>query len=174
MIAKSERISLRYAEPDDATALFNYTGDLGSSRYLARKPHSNHEQTLKMLTQLSTPESLERRGKCVWVIHLDEINSAIGIVTLIKEDSHLELHFGLILDFTGKGFGSEALFLAARYCCSSKISNKVISFTDTQNLAAQAVLIRSGFKCTGRKDVFYVAPQLSKGKRSVFNYVYSA
>jgi len=173
MIGQSERISLKYAKPGDAEALFNYTGDLATSRYLARKPHSNSEQTLTMLTQLSTPESLERHGKCVWVVCLNETDSAIGIITLVKDGPQMEIHFGIMLKFRGKGFASEALSLAASYCCSSKISNKVISFTDKQNLAAQSVLTKSGFKYTESKEAFYIAPQLSNDRRGVFNYVYS-
>lgn len=173
MIAKSERISLRYARSEDAKILFGYTGDLGSSRYLARKPDSNPDQTLKMLTKLSTSGSFELHGKCVWVICLDEINAPIGIITLVKGDIHLEVHFGLIPKFAGRGLATEALSLVARHCCTRDICNKVISFTDKQNLAAQAVLINSGFKCVGNKDDFYIAPQLSKDRRSVFNYVYN-
>jgi len=174
MIAKSERISLRYARPEDAKILFAYTGDIDSSRYLARKPHSNPDQTLKMLTKFSNSESFELLWKCVWVIYLDEINSPIGIITLIKDDSRLEFHFGLLPEYTGKGLASESMSAATRHCCSSKNSNDIVSFTDEQNLAAQAVLINSGFKCVGRKDAFYVAPQISNDRRSVFNYVYCA
>ncbi len=174
MIAVSESLSLRYAVPCDAQLLFHYTGNLSSSIYKASQVHINPEQTLKMLIKLSTADSFSLNAKCVWVIYLNEIESPIGMLTLIKKGSVIEIHFGLITKFTGRGYATKALSLAASHCLASKIANKVVSFTDKENVAAQAVLVKSGFKCTGSSENFYLAPLLSTEMRDVFHYVYLA
>ena len=172
MIVVSEKLSLGYAAPCAAELLFHYRGNPKSSKYNASRMHTSIEQTLKMLTKLSTSESFELQGKCVWIIYLNEIKSPIGMLTLIKKGPVIEIHFGLMQKFTGKGFASEAVSLAACYCCSSNIANEVVSFTDKENIAAQAVLVKSGFKCTGSSENYYVAPLISAEKRDVFNYIF--
>ena len=174
MIVISDKLSLRYAIPSDAKQLFHYTGNLESSKYLASNTHLNPQQTQKMLTRLSTSVSFKLNAKAVWVIYLNEIEAPIGMLTLIKDAAEIEIHFGLIEKFTGRGFASQALSLAASHCCSSKIAKQVVSFTDKENVVAQAVLIKAGFKCTGSRENFYSRSQFPAEERDVFSYLYSA
>jgi len=173
MIVASEKLTLRYAVASDPEQLFHYTGNVASSKFLARKAHINPEQTREMLVKLSTSESFKTNGMSVWVICLNETESPIGMLTLVKKGSVIEIHFGLIQKFTGRGFASEALSLASSHCCSSKIANKVVSFTDKENVVAQAVLVNSGFECTGSIENFYIAVHLPGKGRDVYSYLYA-
>lgn len=87
MITASDRLILRHHRPEDTSSTFeNYTGDLGSARYLARLPHFSIKQTERMLQTLSSPQSLALVGKCIWVIETVKDGSSVGLVTIIKSD----------------------------------------------------------------------------------------
>ncbi len=172
MITQSKNLNLRYALESDAGPLFKYTGDLESSKYLARKPHADKEQTSNMLQRLSSPQSLDLHGLCVWVICLNEQTSPVGILTLIKVGSDMEIHFGLREDFRGQGIASEAISIASIYCRERELAACITSFTDKENVTAQSALVKAGFECTGSLSAFYTAPQLGDEKRDVFSYTY--
>jgi hypothetical protein len=52
------------------------------------------------------------------------------------------------------------------------MADRITSFTDKENVAAQSVLQKSEFQCVGSIDSFYFAPQLLNERRDVFSYVY--
>ena len=91
MITASKRLVLRYYWPEDIAPIFkSYTGDLGSTKYLARHPHTEIEQTEKMLQNFSVPESMALTGKCIWVVDAIRKGGAIGLITVVS-GNHIEV-----------------------------------------------------------------------------------
>ncbi|MCA8864507.1 MULTISPECIES: GNAT family N-acetyltransferase [unclassified Halomonas] len=172
MITDSKRLVLRYYWPDDIAPIFkSYTGDLGSTKYLARRPHTEIEQTKKMLQTLSVPESMALTGKCIWIVDaITEGIGAIGMVTVVKSGESEVVHFGIGRPYRGRGYAAEALVLTAQHLLAAGYATSVSSFTDVDNVAAQMALAKAGFRFTTRTKKFYQAPQLNGQYRDVFHY----
>ncbi len=175
MIAASKRLQLRYYRPKDSSPIFeNYTGDLDSAKCLARRVHTEIEQTERMLQSLSVPGSLSLTGKCVWVVDAIREGGPIGLVTVVKRDESMLVHFGIGRPHRGCGYAAEALVLTARHLLTAEYTTSVNSFTDVENVAAQKALAKAGFIFTTRVEQFYKAPQLNGEYRDVFHYEYKA
>lgn len=173
MITASERLGLRYCRPEDTASIFKvYTGDPGSAKYLARQPHSDVEQTERMLKTLSNPESLGANGMCVWVIEAIRDGTAAGLITVAKDDASMAVHFGIGIPYRGRGFAAEALALTSQHLLATGQVAGVSSFTDVDNAAAQSALVKAGFVLTGRAPSFYQAPLLGGEYRDVYRYQY--
>ncbi|WP_411793998.1 GNAT family N-acetyltransferase [Halomonas sp. A29] len=172
---RSARLELKYFSCGDVPSIFNnYTGDLESSRYLAREPHSDIAQTERMLDRLSRPESLACFGICTWVVYSHDQEEAVGLITAVKHGQSMALHFGIGAPFRGRGYAAEALSLAARYILTERQRGNVVSYVDVENTAAQATLGRAGFRLVGRSERFYKAPQLRGEYRDVFHYQFDS
>jgi ribosomal-protein-alanine N-acetyltransferase len=172
-IVSSARLELRFFCREDVEPIFNgYTSDLNSARYLARKPHVEIKQTERMLQRLSRPESLACFGMCTWVIYSYVERTAVGLITTEKSDAEVILHFGVGPAFRGHGYAVEALTAAARYWRDKEPTLTISSYTDTENVAAKAVLELSGFVCTGHVSKVYKAPQLQGEHRDLSSYIF--
>lgn len=175
MIASSARLQLRYYRHEDVEPIFrSYTSDTRSARYLARRPHSAMAQTQTMLQRFSCQESAALTGKCIWVIHAVDQRTPVGLLTVVKDNASIIIHFGIGVPFRGCGYATEALALAARHLLAEEPVSKLCSFTDTENSAAQAALLKSGFVFARRIEQYYRAPQLSGVCRDVFYYNFRA
>lgn len=175
MIAVSEILGLRHHRPEDVVSIFeSYTGDLSSAKYLGRLPHTDIGQTERMLQSLSSPESLALTGKCIWVIEAITEDKPVGLITVARSDESMTVHFGIGVPYRGRGYAAEALTLAAQHLLSTGQVISVGSFTDVENVAAQAALIKAGFVFAGRAESFYQAPQLNGEYRDVFRYLFKA
>lgn len=170
-IAASKRLGLRYYRREDIETIFEgYTSDLGSTKYLARRPHTEIEQTEKMLQNLSVPESMALTGKCTWVVDASREGGAIGLVTVVKRDESMVVHFGIGRPYRGRGYAAEALVLTAQHLLAAGYATSVNTFTDVANVPAQKALAKAGFRFTKRTEKFYQAPQLNGEDRDVFHY----
>lgn len=175
MIAISKRLALRFYRAEDLLPIFeNYTGDLDSSKYLARAPHTEIEQTKRMFQRLSTPDSMALTGKCIWVVDATRERGAIGLVTAIKSDDAMIVHFGIGRPYRGRGYAAEALATAVEHLLVEDPETSISSFTDVENVAAQRALVNAGFLLTRRARQFYQAPQLNGEYRDVFHYEFRA
>ncbi|GAA0704154.1 GNAT family N-acetyltransferase [Vreelandella titanicae] len=171
MITASKRLVLRYYWPEDIAPIFkSYTGDLGSTKYLARHPHTEIEQTEKMFQNLSVPESMALTGKCIWVVDAIREGGAIGLITVVKSKDSMVVHFGIGRPYRGCGYAAEALVLTAQHLLAEDHAIRVNTFTDVENVAAQMALAKAGFRFTTRTKKFYQAPQLNGEYRDVFHY----
>ena len=174
MIATSNRINLRFHNPCDIKPIFDeYTSDIQSTKYLARNPHAKLEQTKKMLEMLSKSSSLEEYKRCIWIISLIKTKQPIGYITLLEQDSRMEIHFGIGKPHTGKGYASEAIYLASKYIISESLAKGVSSYTDKKNILAHSALEKAHFDCIGESLGYYTAPFLGKKKSDVFHYKFN-
>lgn len=119
---------------------------------------------------LSNPESLSLAGKCIWVIEAVEGGKAVGLITIIRTDEAIEIHFGIGAPFRGQGYAAEALALAAQHLLETGQVKNISSFTDVENVAAQSALVKAGFVLTERAEKFYQALQLGGEYRDVYRY----
>lgn len=98
----------------------------------------------------------------------------IGLVTVVKRDESMVVHFGIGRPYRGCGYAAEALVLTAQHLLAEDHAIRVNTFTDVENVAAQKVLAKAGFIFTTRIEKFYQAPQLNGEYRDVFHYEYRA
>ena len=174
MITSTKIVFLRYHLSTDVRPLFDdYTSDIASTKYLARKPHNDIDQTNHMLQKLSSQSSLASFGKCIWVICDKNTEAPVGYLTLVKQANMIELHVGIRKSCKRLGYGTKALSIAAKHLVSNHITNKVTSFTDIEHIAAQSAFEKAGFSRTLRQNEFYIAPQLGSCRRDVYRYEYT-
>jgi ribosomal-protein-alanine N-acetyltransferase len=167
MITKSDDLCLRYYRLGDEGEIYQYTSDIESSKFLARKPHESALQTKDMLLNLSAPSSFGQLGKCIWLITSVTNQQAMGYLTSIKKDDSVELHIGVLKTHSGKGVATSAINLASKYLFEKLRFREIVSFTDVEHLAAQAAFKKSGFSVVKEIKEFYMAPQQPGKKRDV-------
>lgn len=168
MITTLDSLCLRYYKQGDEEELFQYTSDIESSKFLARKPHDCMLQTKEMLQKLSVPTGLDKLGKCIWVVASVSDQEPLGYLTLIEKGFSVELHVSIIRKHSGKGNATAAIRLASEYLLEDLKYEEVVSFTDVEHLAAQAAFQKAGFSVIREIKEYYVAPQQSGSKRDVF------
>ncbi|MBU2862476.1 GNAT family N-acetyltransferase [Reinekea forsetii] len=174
VITASDSLCLRYYVAGDEEVLYEYTSDLESSKYLAREKHESIAQTKNMLLRLAIRTSLSVNDSCIWIIADASSSNALGYLTLVKARNSVEIHFGLLPAYRGKGHAKEAIKLATQYLLENMEVSEVVSFTDTTNLSAKSALEKAGFKIVGVKKEFYSAPLLPGKKRDVYWLRYCA
>lgn len=173
-ITQSDDLYLRYYANGDEEPLYKYTSDLELSKYLARKPHESESQTKEMLQSLSVATSLDKLGKCIWVIESVSSKGAIGYLTLIEKGDTIELHIGIIGKHLGRANASNAIKLACKYLLEELKYDEIVSFTDVENLAAQKAFQKAGFSIIKEIKNYYIAPQQSISNRDVYWLLYGA
>jgi ribosomal-protein-alanine N-acetyltransferase len=75
----------------------------------------------------------------------------VGIAALIgrpDEDGEVELAFGLLPEFRGRGFGGETVRALAAWAFENQ-AKRVIAYLDAEDTGAAHTLAREGFADTG-------------------------
>lgn len=73
-----------------------------------------------------------------------EVVGTIGF-TGIPLDGSIEVSYGIVPSRRGRGYASEALVTLARHALDQPGVRAVTAFTETSNLASQALLLTAGF-----------------------------
>jgi RimJ/RimL family protein N-acetyltransferase len=104
----------------------------------------------------SLSQDPEGEGWYGWVLLANEGERApprlLGIAALVgrpDDDGEVELAFGLLPEFRGRGFGRTAVSALSRWAFA-KGATSVISHLDAEDIGAAHVLAKSGFVDTGR------------------------
>ncbi|HEY2007845.1 MAG TPA: GNAT family N-acetyltransferase [Rhizomicrobium sp.] len=150
MILKTERLTLRPQQQDDAPALFLILNDTEAMCFWSRPP----------ITRLAVVEELVReqqtvmaKGLCqYWTVI--EGSDAIGSVDLsLIRDGSAELGFLLRRDRWGFGFAVEAVAAIVTHALGPLGLTRLAAAIQIENRAAARVLEKTGFAQVDRRNV---------------------
>lgn len=93
-------------------------------------------------------EKLKSKSSKLFIIFFD--NKKIGQLRLGENNSKVEISLALSPAARGKGFGTEAIKLGAKYAIRKTKINKIVTYTKPENLASIAAFEKAGFKNKGK------------------------
>lgn len=82
-----------------------------------------------------------------WIVILQDVNTPIGIISLVKREylKHPDLGFAFLPEYSGKGYGFEAATAVLKALFESGQYRLLLAVTMSQNTRSIALLERLGF-----------------------------
>lgn len=148
MRLKTERLTLRRAEPGDLHDLHAVLSDREAMRYWSSLPHATPEETRDWLAR--TIEGGADRDDFI----IEMGGRAVGRMGFWKDS---EIGYFLAPDLWGKGIASEAMGAFLAYGFDRRDFESITADVDPRNTASIALLRRFGFRETGyAKDAWFI------------------
>lgn len=144
---ETPRLLLRRARPDDLNAIHRIMSDDETMRFWSTPPHDNLDQTRSWLDKMIAADPAESDE---FVIEKgDELIGKLGAWRIP------EIGFFLARDHWGRGYAAEALDAFIVYA-ADRLFPDLTADVDPLNSASLALLIRAGFRETGREAATYM------------------
>ena len=143
----TERLTLRFWQPDDAEALYKYASDSRVSEMALWPRHTSAEMSRRVIINFFQPNPF------AFAIVLKSTDEPIGCIGLVPPG---EEHFKLSTDerevgywigypYWGKGLVSEALSALIAFCHDTLCLDSLLITTDKNNKASRRVAEKCGF-----------------------------
>lgn len=118
----------------------------------------NYENTLKWFKQKG-----KNRLDCS-IIYDDEVCGFIGLLNIDDKNKKAEFYICVDCNFGGKGIGTIATRMLLRYAFENLDLNKIYLFTEEDNIPAQKLFGKIGFKNEGllREDLIHNGKKLNR------------
>lgn len=148
-------VTLRLAEPDDATLIYLWENDMNVWRDSeTRTPYSMHQikQFLLNNNDLNSEKQLRlmiedtetgTQAGCIDIYDYDEFNQRAG--------------FGILIDekYRGKGYAKNAIRLLAEYCFNTLLLNQIYAVILASNIESMFLFESVGFERCGVRKQWY-------------------
>lgn len=148
---ETKRLILRKFEIEDAEAMFkNWARDKEVTKFLTWINHSSVDVTEIVLKDWIS--HYDEKGHYQWAIVLKDINEPIGSISVVDQDSHLEMvqiGFAIGRNWWNKGLVTEALEKIIDFFFNEVGVNRIESIHDIKNIASGKVMKKSGLKYEG-------------------------
>lgn len=165
----SARLRLRRPAACDASALFlAYTQDPQACRYLTWTPHADEFMTRGFVA--SCIGAWEAGSRLPYAITELDSDVAIGMLEARLLGTAIDIGYVLARRHWGKGLMPEAIGALADSALEVAGIYRVQATCDTENVASQRALEKSGFEREGRLERYTVHPNLSPEPRACFMY----
>ena len=145
-ILETERLKLRPLQLADAAFIVALLNSPGWLTYIGDRKINTISKAQKYIGTL-----IENPAINYTVFILKTTKKPIGIVSLIKrkEESHPDIGFSVLPEFSGKGYVFEASHAFLSYHCTNGLQENIIAFTKPSNLKSIRLLHKLGFQYTG-------------------------
>lgn len=151
MIMETDRIYLRRWLESDAEALYKYASDPEVGPLAGWPAHQSIEESRQVLSEIFNNDT-------TWAIVLKETDEAIGAMGYFTHDTSnipigvndCEVGYWVGKPHWNKGICTEALRLMLDYCKNVKHFDNIWSDHFTGNPASGRVMVKCGFKDTGK------------------------
>jgi RimJ/RimL family protein N-acetyltransferase len=144
IILETKRLILRTWEFDDAKDALKIWGNSDVMKYIG-KPFENLDAAKKAMQNAISAQ--EKHGTCLWAVVTKKNQTIIGACGFhLVEDKILEIAYHFIPEFWGKGFAFETAEGCIEYAFTKLNAQKIVGFTDVENLSSQKVLEKNGFE----------------------------
>lgn len=146
-LIKTERLTIRFAEPGDAEAIFSYRSDFIENKYQGWFPDSV-EEVHDYISNM--PKTTDVADVCLQFVIInageDRLIGDMGI-TFTNHDK-MQVEIGCTLDKTyhGKGYATEALKAMVDYLFVVLKKHRIIASVDPRNLASIRLIERLKFR----------------------------
>ena len=150
VVIETPRVILRELTPADADALMEFFGDPVAMRYWPRT--KTRDEVLTMIEWCL--KCYAERGYGLWAAVLKETGEVVGRIGLICQRDingrdEVEVAYGLIPRFWGKGLATEAAAACRDHAFSRLGCDRVISLVYKENTPSRRVAERLGMTIQG-------------------------
>ena len=167
MFTKNDMITLRCAEPEDASQIFIWEND----RDIWRVSGTHVPYTLFQIEQfLLNNNDLFSAKQLRLMIDLTESGQSIGCIDIFDYDSiNQRAGLGILIDkaFRQQGYAKAALALCVEYLFHDVMLHQVYCSIDETNLESQQMFADQGFVLCGRRKDWL---RTTEGYLDVFEY----
>lgn len=168
-ILPTARLLLRAPAVQDAPALFQaYTQDPAVCRFMVWSPHRSEDDTRGFIA--ACVEAWAASERKPYVITPSDSNTAIGMIEVRLLGTAVDIGYVLAQRHWGQGFMSEAIEAVTGAALANLDIFRVQATCDTENIASQRTLEKSGFLREGRLERYTVHPNISTEPRACYMY----
>jgi len=144
IILETERCFLRTWNCEDAQDALKIWGDSEVMKYVGA-PFKDLEIAQRALQNAISAQ--QKHGVCLWAVVEKANQTIIGACGFHSfEEKVLEIAYHFIPDVWRKGFAFETVRGCIKYAFTKLDVEKIVGFTDTENVASQKVLEKNGFE----------------------------
>ncbi|THU39472.1 GNAT family N-acetyltransferase [Niastella caeni] len=164
VVFETDRLVIRRYTLEDEENFFRLNGDEEVMRYI-RAPKDRQECALFLKRNLAFYEQFPLLGR--WAMIEKSADTFVGSFAIIPVETtdhsrHAEIQLGyaLLKEYWGKGYATESTLAGRQYAFDVMKLPMIVAITETENIASQKVLLRSGFIQQpnikeGNKDLCY-------------------
>lgn len=127
---KSDRLNLREATKSDSDFILELINQPAWKKYISKHSIKTQEQACTYIEEKLIVMYREH-GFGMWVVESTNETSPVGLCGLLKRDSlkFIDLGFGFLPKYWGKGFATEASALCLHYAFERLNTPKVLAIT---------------------------------------------
>jgi extradiol dioxygenase family protein/RimJ/RimL family protein N-acetyltransferase len=164
----TRRLRLRQPALEDSRVIFQtYAQDDAVCRFMVWKPHASEAITRQFIGSCVTAWQAGRRP---YVITARDSNVAIGMLEARLLGMAVDIGYVLARSHWGNGLMPEAITALSVAALESPAIYRAQAICDTENIASQRALEKSGFRREGRLERYAFFPNLSSEPRACFMY----
>lgn len=166
---QTARLQLRAPALADAGALFRaYTQDPAVCRYMVWTPHRSEDETRSFMAW--SVDAWAGGKTQPYVITPSGSDTPIGMIEARLQGTTVDIGYVLAQAHWGRGLMPEAIDAVSNAALAAPGIFRVHAACDTENIASQRVLEKSGFLREGRLERYTVHPNISPEPRACFMY----
>lgn len=159
MFISDDHISLRIAEPEDASQIYTWEND----RSVWRVSETSAPLSLFQIEQfLLGNDNLSVNRQLKLMVTANATNQVVGCIDLFDYDAiNGRIGIGILIDgpYRRKGYAISALTLCINYLFNDLLVHQVHCLIDAQNTPSQRLFRKLGFKQCGRRKEWIRTPQ---------------
>ena len=150
IIAKSERLTLRYLSDTDAEFILRLYNTKGFLNYIGDRNIRCLDDARDFLR--NGPLRMYReKGMSLYRVELNQNGQVLGLCGLIQRDSldDIDLGYAFLPEHCGKGYALESAKLILRYAKTELAINRVVAITQIDNQRSISLLKKLGMQREG-------------------------
>lgn len=157
IIFETTRLRIRHFRESDFPGIFRLQSDPDTMRYI-RAP-VNEEHIVQERMEMWETYSRQNPGLGVFALEIKAGEVFAGYVTarhtnFKPETEEYEVGYVLAPEWWGQGLVSEVVPPLCAYLFQQSGTQKIVAFTDPENIASQRVLLKCGFREVGIRQVY--------------------
>ena len=149
-ILETELLILRQIKTEDIDGIFKFNSDVHSLKYIARDPYKKREEAEDRVKFF---DKMYKEKKAVWWTFTQKKSDVLigygGIFEIDKTNNRAEIGYGLLPEFWGKGFISEAMNAMVDFGLNKLQVHKLYAIVDPKNVASIKILEKNDFQREG-------------------------
>ena len=144
---ETKRLILRNVRPTDAEIMFDYRNNAICARY--QRGQTKDLEGIQALTQRRQNDTLTTTDNAMVAVTLKETDEMIGEIVVMPNDDCFSLGYTFHYAHHRRGYAFEALSCLIENLLSLQPDWEFISFTETENIPCQKLLLKLGYTDMG-------------------------
>lgn len=144
---ETKRLLLRNICPEDAAIMFDYRNNEICACY--QRGQTKDLDGIKALTERRRHDTLTTTDNAMVAVALKETNEMVGEIVVMPNDDCFSLGYTFHYAHHRNGYAFEALSCLIEYLHALQPDWEFISFTETENVPSQKLLLKLGYTDMG-------------------------